>query len=122
MQDVPIAVAHLTRSYGKRRGVIDLDFTVGAGEIFGFVGPNLTSGAVAAGCTRCVPATIEAHLQSLEVLDVDGDGDAVALTDGVLVLRAMFGFSGAALTAGAVGTDCTRCEAASIGPFLDELM
>lgn len=40
MRDIPIAVSHLTRSYGKRRGVIDLDFTVGAGEIFGFLGPN----------------------------------------------------------------------------------
>jgi ABC-2 type transport system ATP-binding protein len=40
LPDASIAVSHLTRSYGKRRGVVDLDFTVGAGEIFGFLGPN----------------------------------------------------------------------------------
>jgi ABC-2 type transport system ATP-binding protein len=37
---LPIAIDHLTRSYGSRRGVIDLNFTVGEGEIFGFLGPN----------------------------------------------------------------------------------
>lgn len=36
----PISVDHLTRSYGQRRGVIDLDFAVQEGEIFGFLGPN----------------------------------------------------------------------------------
>jgi ABC-2 type transport system ATP-binding protein len=36
----PINVEHLTRSYGKRRGVIDLTFEVQEGEIFGFLGPN----------------------------------------------------------------------------------
>ena len=30
----------LTKSYGKRRGVIDLTLTVPAGEVFGFLGPN----------------------------------------------------------------------------------
>ena len=36
----PIVVEGLTRFYGKRRGVIDLTFTVEEGEIFGFLGPN----------------------------------------------------------------------------------
>ncbi|MBX6341137.1 MAG: ABC transporter ATP-binding protein [Thermomicrobiaceae bacterium] len=36
----PIAVEHLTYSYGQRRGVIDLTFSVEEGEIFGFLGPN----------------------------------------------------------------------------------
>ncbi len=40
MEDAPIAVTRLTRAYGKRRGVIDLDFSVRSGEIFGFLGPN----------------------------------------------------------------------------------
>jgi hypothetical protein len=34
-------------------------------------------------------------------LDVDGDGEANAMTDGVLILRAMLGLSGDALIAGA---------------------
>lgn len=30
----------LTKSYGKARGIVDLDLTVEAGEFFGFIGPN----------------------------------------------------------------------------------
>lgn len=30
----------LTKSYGKARGIIDVDLTVNEGEIFGFIGPN----------------------------------------------------------------------------------
>src|SRR6266516_5584866 len=30
----------LTKSYGRSRGVVELDFSVGPGEVFGFLGPN----------------------------------------------------------------------------------
>ncbi len=36
----PIEVEHLTRSYGKRRGIVDVSFTVREGEVFAFLGPN----------------------------------------------------------------------------------
>ena len=36
----PVAVEHLTKSYGKRRGVVDLTFEIEPGEIFGYLGPN----------------------------------------------------------------------------------
>jgi beta-exotoxin I transport system ATP-binding protein len=35
-----VEVRGLTKRYGSDRGVEDLDFTIGAGEIFGFLGPN----------------------------------------------------------------------------------
>jgi ABC-2 type transport system ATP-binding protein len=35
-----IEAAALTKWYGKRRGVLDLDFHVDEGEVFGFLGPN----------------------------------------------------------------------------------
>ena len=31
---------HLTKFYGRDRGVVDLDFEVHGGEVFGFLGPN----------------------------------------------------------------------------------
>ena len=40
METVPIQVERLSRSYGKRRGIVDLTFEVQEGEIFGFLGPN----------------------------------------------------------------------------------
>ena len=35
-----IEVSHLTKSYGKSRGIMDVSFNVEEGEIFGFIGPN----------------------------------------------------------------------------------
>lgn len=35
-----IEIEHLTKNYGKSRGVNDVTFAVEAGEIFGFLGPN----------------------------------------------------------------------------------
>jgi len=35
-----IDVAGLTKSYGRKRGVIDLSFQVAEAEVFGFLGPN----------------------------------------------------------------------------------
>ena len=39
MADV-IVIERLTRSYGKHRGIIEVDLSVHAGETFGFLGPN----------------------------------------------------------------------------------
>ena len=35
-----IQIAGLTRDYGQDKGVFDLSFEVGEGEVFGFLGPN----------------------------------------------------------------------------------
>ncbi len=37
---VPVRLSGVTKSYGKARGVIDLDLEVRAGEVFGYLGPN----------------------------------------------------------------------------------
>jgi hypothetical protein len=89
---------------------------------FDFTGATLISGAVAANCTRCDAAAIESYLAGLgTTLDIDGDGTLEALTDGLLVLRYLFGFAGATLTSGAVGANCTRCDASEIVPYLQTL-
>lgn len=91
---------------------------------FEFTGTTLTSGAVDPDCTRCDAADIATYLGGLGlVLDIDGDGELVALTDGLLALRFLFGFTGTTLTLGAVDTsDCTRCDAAGILPYLQTLI
>lgn len=38
--NVIIETKHLTKSYGKSRGIVDVNLTVMEGEIFGFIGPN----------------------------------------------------------------------------------
>jgi len=35
-----IETERLTKSYGKQRGIIEVDLAVGQGEVFGFLGPN----------------------------------------------------------------------------------
>jgi hypothetical protein len=51
-------------------------------------------------------------------LDIDGDGTTQPLTDGLLLLRRLFSFTGTTLTTGAVDDDCTRCDAAAIEPYI----
>lgn len=35
-----IEIEHLTKYYGRSRGIVDVNFAVQQGEIFGFIGPN----------------------------------------------------------------------------------
>jgi hypothetical protein len=60
-------------------------------------------------------------LPPLAVLDIDGNGALGALTDGLLYLRYRFSLTGTALTAGAVGVGCTRCDGATIVAYLNGL-
>jgi hypothetical protein len=55
------------------------------------------------------------------LLDIDGDGTLAPLTDGLLLLRYLFGFTGTTLTTGAVSATCTRCTAAAITSYIVEI-
>jgi hypothetical protein len=52
-------------------------------------------------------------------LDVDANGEATALTDGVLIVRYLFGVTGTQLTDGALGTGAVQTDPAEIIAFLD---
>jgi hypothetical protein len=56
------------------------------------------------------------------LVDVDGDGAYLPLTDGLLLLRFGFGFTGNTLITGAVGMGCTRCDVPSITKYLRSLI
>lgn len=90
--------------------------------LFGFTGSVLTSGAVAPGATRTNPTDIFNYLNGLKstMLDVDQNGSANALTDGILILRYLFGFTGSVLTSGAVAPGAPNSTAAGITTFLNE--
>ncbi len=55
-------------------------------------------------------------------IDIDGNGDVDALTDGLLILRYLFGIRGPALIEGAVANDCSRCTVFEIEEFLQGLV
>jgi hypothetical protein len=91
-------------------------------SLFGFTGSAMSDGAVGAGCNRCNAAAVEPYLDGLgPTLDVDGSGGLDALTDGVLLLRYLFGFTGDALTSGVLAPDCSRCDSATIVSYLQTL-
>jgi hypothetical protein len=52
-------------------------------------------------------------------LDVDANGEATALTDGVLIVRYLFGVTGTQLTDGALGTGALRTDPDEIIAFLE---
>lgn len=69
--------------------------------LVGMRGAALTAGALGSGASRDA-AQIEAHLAGLTtLLDVDADGQTLAVTDGLMIVRRLLGLSGPALTAGA---------------------
>jgi hypothetical protein len=90
---------------------------------FGFTGSSLIGGAVAVDCTRCLAADIANYIAGLgNQLDIDNNGALDALTDGLLVLRFAFGFTGATLTSNAVAPNCvTRCDSSNILAYLQTL-
>jgi glucose/arabinose dehydrogenase len=53
--------------------------------------------------------------------DVDLDGQPDSLTDGVIILRWLFGFRGDTLITGSVAPGCLRCEAPEIESYLASL-
>ena len=50
--------------------------------------------------------------------DVDGDGVQSSFTDGILIIRYLFGFSGNALISGVVDDGATRATAESIEAYI----
>jgi hypothetical protein len=92
--------------------------------LFNLSGASLIAGAVdLTDCGRCTAPAIDAYLALiLPQLDIDGDGEILPLTDGLLVARWLFGFTGATLVTGAVDlSDCTRCTAGPIATYLATL-
>ena len=65
---------------------------------------------------------LTAYDQAQKLLDIDANGQVDALTDGLVILRYMFGYSGDALLNGAIGEGATRTTAAEIEDYLEALM
>ena len=64
-------------------------------HLFGFSGEALTQGAIGENAERMTSSEIAAHLIANQTaLDIDGDGETRPLTDGLLILRHLFGSVG----------------------------
>ena len=90
--------------------------------LFGLTDNPLTDGAVGNTPARSTPADIKQYLDSVKpLLDVDGDGQTDALTDGLIIVRYLLGLRGPSLVAGAVGPGATRAEL-QIEAYIQSLM
>ena len=90
-------------------------------HLFGFSGDALTSGALASNANRDASEVIASYLTDADSqLDIDGDGESKPLTDGLLLIRYLFGFSGDSLVSGAIGADATRNTAEAVEAYIKE--
>ena len=90
-------------------------------HLFGFSGDALTSGAVASDANRGASEVIASYLTEADSqLDIDGDSESKPLTDGLLLIRYLFGFSGDSLVSGAIGTDATRNTSEAVSAYIAE--
>ena len=71
-----IETERLTKSYGKHRGIIDVDLAVGAGEVFGFLGPN---GAGKTTTIRILLDLIRPSSGRARVFGIESRADPVAI-------------------------------------------
>ena len=88
-------------------------------HLFGFSGTTLVDGAVTISAARTGSASISNYLDTHATqLDIDGDGRIDALTDGLLLLRYLFGFQGYSLIEDARGSDATRATSTEISAYI----
>ncbi|MEC8833143.1 MAG: thrombospondin type 3 repeat-containing protein, partial [Pseudomonadota bacterium] len=92
-------------------------------HLFGFADSSLTEGAMTASATRIDPAAISTYLETnLSQIDIDGDGQTEALTDGLLLLRYLFGFDGDALVQGVIAESATRTTSEEIKGYIASMV
>ena len=90
--------------------------------MFGFTDDQLISGAVAADALYNSASVIEARIKSLgDRIDVDGNNQVNALTDGLLILRYLLDFHEDALIKNALPENATRVKSADIEAYLETL-
>ena len=89
-------------------------------HLFGFSGDALTAGAVAGLAGRAASEDITVFLTDADAeLDIDGNGKSEPLTDGLLLIRYLFGFSGEALISGAIGSGAERNTAEAVEAYIE---
>ena len=77
--------------------------------MFGLEGDSLISGAVSSDANHDNPQDIILRISALgDLADIDGNAQIDALTDGLLILRYLFGLEGDTLVDGVVSSDSTR--------------
>ena len=91
-------------------------------HMFGLTDGALITGTVATDAQYKTAVEIQERISLLgDLADVDGNGEIDALTDGLIVLRYLFGLRGDSLVAGVVASNATRISHEAIEAHLETL-
>jgi hypothetical protein len=90
--------------------------------LFGLRAELVTFSAMSDNSTLSPEEVIAEIEAALDIMDIDADGEFNALTDGLLLLRYLFGLRDDSLTNGAVGADATRSSNEDIQNYLESHM
>jgi len=91
--------------------------------MFGLSEGALISGAVASDAAYTSSSEIVSRIDMLgDLVDIDGNGRADALTDGLIILRYLFGLRGDVLINGVVAPDASITSADGVGAKVESLM
>ena len=90
---------------------------------FGLTGSMLTADATDPSSTL-TDSEIQALIETAHgsFADIDASGSTDALTDGLLLLRYLFGLTGGMLVANATDPNATRSDGAAIGAYIESYM
>jgi hypothetical protein len=93
--------------------------------MFGSRDQSLILDVVASDCASCSADQLESILEQCGTAgtsDIDGNGEIDALTDGLLIIRYLFGNRGDALIQDSVASDCSRCSVSEIETYIQGLL
>jgi hypothetical protein len=91
--------------------------------MFGLSEGALISGAVASDAAYTSSSEIVSRIDMLgDLVDIDGNGRVDALTDGLIILRYLFGLRGDVLINGVIASDATITSADGVGAKMESLM
>jgi len=91
--------------------------------MFGLSEGALISGAVAPDAAYTSSSEIVSRIDMLgDLVDIDGNGRVDALTDGLIILRYLFGLRGDVLINGVIASDATITSADGVGAKMESLM
>jgi hypothetical protein len=89
---------------------------------FGLRGNQLTDGVMASDSTMSVSEILTSLNNSLAILDIDHDGQLGALTDGLLLLRFLFGLEGEELVDQVIASGAIRNSIDEVEQHLERFM
>jgi len=86
---------------------------------FGLRGDSLTDGAVSPNSPYSDSEVVSRIENAMSYADVDGNGEVDALSDGLIILRYLFGIQGDTLIADTISPDATRTSIEEVVAYLE---